>query len=184
MNEVEAVKNIDDVRTISRFLLKHNGQVFADVWDMGLQLALRISDLLSLTYDDVKNGEVVIREGKTGKVAKIPLNSKAQSIIDRIIATYPDGTYLFQSRNSRNVKTVKPITRQAVGQAFKEAGNVVGVQLGTHSMRKTRGYILYKQTNDLARVMKMLRHSSQAETLRYIGIDADTVANDFMQVVL
>jgi hypothetical protein len=33
-------------------------------------------------------------------------------------------------------------------------------------------------------VMKMLRHSSQAETLRYIGITQENIDQDFMELVL
>ncbi|WP_419865699.1 tyrosine-type recombinase/integrase [Bacillus dakarensis] len=43
-------------------------------------------------------------------------------------------------------------------------------RIGTHSLRKTFGYFAYQQGIDLAMIQKLLNHSSQAETLRYIGI--------------
>ena len=183
MIEVEAVKNVDDVKMVSGLLRKHYSEQMSDVWVLGLQLALRITDLLSIRFDDIQGDRLVIKEGKTGKVANIALNQTAKSVISRIKKANPDAVYLFQA-TARNVKGVKPITRQAVGQAFKAVGEIVGVKLSTHSMRKTRGYLMYKQTNDLARVMKMLRHSSQAETLRYIGIEQEDIDSDFMMEVL
>jgi integrase len=51
-------------------------------------------------------------------------------------------------------------------------------------MRKTRGYHLYQATKDIARVMKMLRHSSEGVTLRYIGITQQEVDDDYRELVL
>lgn len=59
-------------------------------------------------------------------------------------------------------------------------GKEVNIVLGTHSMCKTRGYHLYQNTKDIARVMKMLHHSSEGVTLRYIGITQDDVDKDFV----
>ena len=143
----------------------------------------RRQDIVSMKFSDIKEGRVVITEGKTGKLASIILNVKALEIVERIRSDNPDHQYLFQS-TGRNVKTVKPITRQAVGQAFKAIGEIIGVHLSTHSMRKTRGYHLYQASNDITKVMKMLRHSSQAETLRYIGITQENIDQDFMELVL
>jgi integrase len=61
-------------------------------------------------------------------------------------------------------------------------GEELGMRLGTHSMRKSRGFHLYKKTNDIARVMKMLRHSSEGVTLRYIGITQDVIDRDFVEL--
>jgi hypothetical protein len=41
---------------------------------------------------------------------------------------------------------------------------------------------MYKKTKDIARVMKMLRHSNEGVTLRYIGITQDDVDQDFVEL--
>ena len=61
-------------------------------------------------------------------------------------------------------------------------GAEIQASLGTHSMRKTYGYYLYQNTKDIARVMKMLRHSSEGVTLRYIGITQDDIDKDFVEL--
>jgi integrase len=185
MKEVYALTDLHDIEGVGRFLGKHYGEQMLDVWDLGLQLALRISDLLSIKISDIKNDKVELVESKTGKLAVIHLNSKAIGVINRIRVEHPESTYLFQSNKSRNLNgRVKPISRQAVTKAFAEAGDALGIRLGTHSMRKTRGYWLYKKTNDIARVMKMLRHGSEAVTLRYIGITQEQVDNDFEELII
>lgn len=185
MNEVHAITDKHNIESVGRFLSKHYGEQMLDVWDLGLQLALRISDLLSIKAADVKGDKIELVESKTGKKAIIHLNHKALGIVNRILVEHEHSIYLFQSRNSRNLKgKIKPLSRQAVTKAFGEAGVAVGVNLGTHSMRKTRGYMLYKKTNDIARVMKMLRHSSEAVTLRYIGITQQQIDDDFEELVI
>lgn len=185
MNEVHAVKDINVLKSIPSLLTKHYGEQMADIWEFGINVAIRISDTLNIKITDIENERLRITESKTGKVADISLNDKAMKIINKITSNYPGTTYLFQSRYSRNVSSrTKPLSRQAVTIAFKGIGDIIGVKLGTHSMRKTRGYHLYKKTNDITRVSAMLRHSSTAVTLRYIGITQDDIDNDFNELVL
>ncbi|MEC7643841.1 MAG: tyrosine-type recombinase/integrase [Pseudomonadota bacterium] len=186
MAEVQAVKDLDTVKLISYLLKRTYGQQIADVWDVGLNLALRISDLLSIKFENINDERLALVEGKTSKQATIKLNDKARSIIARIKDEHPEHVYLFQSYRNQWSKTVsaKPLSRRYVSRAFAAIGEEVGVDLGTHSMRKTRGYHLYKNTKDIARVMKMLRHSSEAVTLRYIGITQEDVDRDFAELEL
>lgn len=186
MPEVQAVKNLDTVKLVSHLLARTYGQQVADVWNVGLNLALRISDLLSVKFADIQDDRLTMREGKTGKFATIKLNDKAKLIIERIRTENPDHVYLFQSyRNRWSLnKGPKPLSRRYVSRAIASIGEEVGLALGTHSMRKTRGYHLYKSTRDIARVMKMLRHGSESVTLRYIGITQDDVDRDFIELEL
>ncbi|WJD88470.1 hypothetical protein QRD25_02430 [Serratia marcescens] len=45
-------------------VLRHRNETFADAWALNLNLALRISDLLALTFDDVTGNVVTIRKRK------------------------------------------------------------------------------------------------------------------------
>ena len=62
MAEVEAVKEPDKIKLISYLLKRHFGQQLADIWDVGLNLALRISDLLSVRFTDIKGDRLVVHE--------------------------------------------------------------------------------------------------------------------------
>lgn len=186
MAEVEAIKDMEQVRLISHLLKVRFSEQMSDVWNIGLNLALRISDLLSIKFTDIVEGRLIIFEGKTGKRAEIKLNSKAQILINNIKLKHPHHIYLFQSyRNQQAInREARPLTRKAVSKAFSLVGEELGIRLGTHSMRKTRGYHLYQKTKDIARVMKMLRHSSEGVTLRYIGITQDVIDRDFSELEL
>ena len=184
MAEVHAVKSLDAIKLIAHLLEVRCSKQMSDVWAVGLNLALRISDLLSVKFSDIENDRLVLRESKTGKIASIVLNNKALEVIERIRTEYPDHVYLFQSyRNRQSInKAARPLSRRSVAKAFAIIGEEMKIALGTHSMRKTRGYHLYQNTKDIARVMKMLRHSSEGVTLRYIGITQDDVDKDFVDL--
>ncbi len=186
MSEVQAVKELEMVKLISHLLERRYSKQVADIWNIGLNLALRISDLLSIKFDNIHGDRLIIKEAKTSKLANIQLNQKALTLIKEIQSKHPTHVYLFQSyRNQQSLhKAPKPLTRRGVSEAFASVGKEVGIALGTHSMRKTRGYHLYKNTKDIARVMKMLRHSSEGVTLRYIGITQDDVDRDFVELEL
>lgn len=186
MSEVNAVKDADTIRLISHLLTVRVSKQMSDIWNIGINLALRISDLLSIQFSDIQGERLILRESKTGKVANIQLNSKAQILINDIKLRHPNHVYLFQSYRSRQTKKSKPkpLTRRAVCDAFRLVGEELNINLGTHSMRKTRGYMLYQKTQDLGRVMKMLRHSSESATLRYIGITQDEIDCDFKELEL
>ena len=112
-----------------------------------------------------------LREKKTNKKRTIALNKKIGRLIERYLETErPAARYdepLFLSQ-----KGGKAISRQHAYDILNDAARSVGIteRIGTHSLRKTFGYFAYKQGIDLAMIQKLLNHSSQAETLRYIGI--------------
>ena len=49
MKSVAAVKTTEQIAVVSHMLEKHGNETYRDIWQLGLNLALRISDLLNLT---------------------------------------------------------------------------------------------------------------------------------------
>jgi len=183
MNVVEAVKTQSDAETISRKLTKNakGNTLYADIWRFGVNTALRISDLLTLTFEDVHGDQLVIREGKTGKIRSIDLNSAAKAIIERRRAAHPAHAYLFEVDSNR--AKGKAVSRVAVANAFKAVGDEMGLALGTHSMRKTRGWLMYNGGISIEMICKVLNHSSPAVTMAYIGITRAEVGATYHQFV-
>ena len=154
---------------------------YADMWVFGINSAFRIGDLLSVRYSHRDGNLLKLTESKTKKTREIRLNSRAQSIMDKRQAARPDDVFLFQSHSPRlkRRKQPQPYSRQAVSLAFQSVGKKLKIRLGTHSMRKTRGFRMYSDGVPLAVICKMLNHSSERETLRYIGIERDTVLSTY-----
>lgn len=183
MNIVEAVKTQAEADMITRKLIKNakGNTLYADIWRFGVNTALRISDLLSLTFEDVQGSKLVLKEGKTGKTRTIDLNSSAKTIIEARRQAFPHHTYLFEADSNR--AKGKPVSRVAVAVAFKAVGDEIDIQLGTHSMRKTRGWLMYSGGASLELICKVLNHSSPAVTMVYIGLtqsEIDATYHDFV----
>jgi len=182
MNIVEAVKTEGEVEMVRRKLARNakGNTLYSDIWKIGINLALRISDLLELTYDDVAGDVLTLREGKTDKTRRIKINHKAREVIDARRQAHPHHTFLFEVESNR--AKGKPVSRFAVAKAFKDVGDEVGILLGTHSMRKTLGWVMHSNGVSIERICKVLNHSSPAVTMSYIGLnqaDIDSAYDEF-----
>lgn len=182
-------KQIDAIKVIlaSGKKGKRNELLFS----IGINTAYRISDLRRLKISDVliiSRDRVVakerleMKEQKTGKHNSIIISKKLQKLILEYCKTeFSDELanrdfdhYLFPSQKGND----KPMKRQTVWEILSNAAKTIGVNnIGSHSMRKTFGYFLYKNGTSVEIIQELLNHSSQRETLRYIGItqeDKDT----------
>lgn len=150
---------------------------------IGLNTALRISDILNLTYDEIfQNNKVqehiTIKERKTGKENRILLNHEVRLALTKyrreLIKTemYQKGNpYLFPSPK-------KPDCALSRSQAYRiitDAADAVGIEghISCHSLRKTFGYHAWKQGNDPIVIMVIFNHSSLSITKRYLCIEQD-----------
>lgn len=179
MNEVEAVKTENEVAAVQTLLEKHHGQIYADIWKVGLNLSLRISDLLDIKFADLDldRREFTLIEGKTGKKRCVRLNDTALRIINRRRKEWPEDVYLFQVHSNR--AKGKPVSRNSVSRAFKDAGDRIGLRINTHSMRKSRGYVMFANGVPIEKVSKVLNHSHPAVTMRYLGITNKEVMDSY-----
>lgn len=184
MELVEAVKTTEEIETVGRKLILNarGNTLYADIWHFGLQVALRISDLLTVTMSEALSGQLKVVEGKTGKTRIVPLNPKARAIVQRRAADHPEAVYLFQVESNR--AKGKAVSRIAVAQAFKAVGDEIGVHLGTHSMRKTRGWVMHSAGISIEMICKVLNHSSPAITMAYIGLTQHEVNATYDEFVI
>jgi integrase len=175
MNPTEAVKTRDEISTVSLLLQKYGGDLYRDIWKVGINVSLRISDLLSIQYCDLdlENRRLRLREMKTGKNKEIRLNDTVIKIVQKRRKEFPDDKYLFQVHSNR--ATGKPVSRQMVARKFKEVGETLNIALSTHSMRKTRGFAMFNDGKPIEMISKVLNHSSPSVTMSYLGITKDEV---------
>jgi integrase len=156
---------------------------------MGINTALRIGDLLSLHVGDVLDEEglisqvVSLKERKTGKSKRFPLNTSVKNAISAYMAERPGCSRaepLFLSQKGG------ALSRSQAWRILKTAGRTIGLDnIGTHSLRKTFGYHVYKKTGgDIGLVQKLMNHSTSRVTLRYIGIDREAMDNAYMELNL
>ena len=154
------------------------------LFNIGINTGLRISDIVTLKVEDVRGkSSILIREGKTKKMRTVHLSALMADIADYIetlelSCNSQDAVWLFPSRNGSGAgKTAGHISTTQAYRILTGAAELLGRKdIGTHTMRKTFGYFYYKRTHDVATLMEIFNHDSQATTKRYIGIREDEIA--------
>lgn len=162
--------------------LKKNGTRDYMMFYTGINTGLRISDLVKLNRDDVRNPDgsmkthITIIEKKTKKVKKFPICNGLLTEMEKYTRNMKAGEYLFKSQKGNN----KPITTTQAYRIIVTAGaNIELTEVGTHTMRKTFGYWHYQQFHDIAILQEIFNHSSPSITLRYIGINQDEIDKSY-----
>lgn len=180
MNEVQAIKCRSHIEQIKSALHGRNLLLFT----VGLNVGLRISDLLQIKVGELRNQDyVIIHEGKTNKRKTFALNKAVKDAAKELIPSdISDDEYAFKSRKGNN-----PISRVQAYRVLNEAVERAGLaevysRFGAHSMRKTFGFFAHEAGTDISLLMRIFNHSSQKETLRYIGIEQDDL-NDVYHAV-
>ncbi|MGJ7910470.1 tyrosine-type recombinase/integrase [Neobacillus sp. LXY-1] len=145
---------------------------------IGINTGLRVSDLLNLKTKQIlklknkKEKEFQIKEGKTKKARMVRITSIFEEIFN--YASELESEWLFPSR-----KGDKPISKIQAYRQLQKAGEWAEIEsIGTHTMRKTFGYHLYKQTGNVAMLQEILNHSHPKITLTYIGINKEETDNE------
>lgn len=182
--EVFYIKKKDLTKIRNYFFRKEKFVILALI-NVGINVALRISDLGNLKFEDItKEWKVKIKEKKTGKYKYIKLNAICKNNINQLKVIYNDRGilptgYIFKSLNREYLKKGinKSLNTSSVSKYFVKARIDLKIPyaIGTHSLRKTWGYNVYRRTKDIAPIMKVLNHSSASQTLKYIGIDQEEI---------
>ena len=146
---------------------------------LGFNTGLRIGDLCKLRVKDVRDRERVrIIAEKTDKMTDIKLQTAVQKAISAALRGLDAEDWALQSRQrSRKSGKEKPISRQRCYSIIKEIADRAGFQehVGCHTMRKTFAWNFYQTSGDLAKLQKVLNHSSQEATIHYLGLDQQAV---------
>ena len=180
MTTVEPIRSLEKIKELEQFLAKQSYRNLL-LFSIGINTGLRISDILNLNVKDVKDKSFIqIKEKKTHKFKRFPINSKLKKMIVKYIKDKsldsPLFSTIFNNRMDR-ISAYKIITFACKKIHIEE-------NIGTHSLRKTFGYHFYKKFKDVAMLQKILNHSSPEVTLRYIGIEQDEIYNNYKKFIL
>lgn len=180
MNVVEPIRDKKRIRKIEKFLAKRNKRDLL-LFVMGTNTGLRVSDILALDVEDVKNRDFIdIVEKKTGKHKKFPINDKIKDLIYKYTLDKNLNEPLFKTIYHNRME--RTYAYRIVNKACKKIG--MQEKIGTHTMRKTFGYHHYHKFKDVALLQKIFNHYSPSVTLRYIGIDQEEINNSYLNFIL
>ncbi len=182
MNTVDPIRDMDAINDIIDYLKENDSPRNYLLFTLGVNSALRISDLLSLKVEDVVDESwnikdyIYLREGKTNKEKTYSLSNGAREAIEYYLdqKNVERDDYLFGSQNNDG-----PINRTWAWELinrwtdrFDLPGNY-----GAHSLRKSWGYhALRTYDAPIEMIQAKLNHSSPAVTRRYIGIEKEEIS--------
>lgn len=195
MNNVSYIKT-EDLKKM-RDLLKYKKKVVAlSLLNIGVNVGLRISDLVRLRFEDITSDNLIyLREKKTNKSKIIKLNIACIQAINELEKYYKKEGYpnynkgfLFKSQQPQLKVSFEDshIKECSVYRNLNELKDLLNISypIGTHSLRKTWGYNAYKKNKDIAKVMRALNHSSPTITLRYIGVEQEDINDLYDDIII
>lgn len=190
---VQPIRKQQERDAMSKYFRAKNLRDYA-LFEFGIKVGRRISDLVRLNVEDVTyldergrfcmSERLIIQEKKTGKFSTLFINEVAQRALSKYLKqrikitpvhelmTQP----LFKSRKRGSSGEYRLGAIQA-WRILNTAAHACGLEykIGTHSLRKTFGYVLYRQGVSIELIQKIFNHTSQDITLSYIGITQDDI---------
>lgn len=186
MNFVQPIRDLEKITEVREFLAsksKRDELLFC----FGIYTGLRISDILTIRVKDVyQKDHFYIVEQKTKKAKqrsrkytvrkRVPIVSKLKKLLNYFCEELHPNDYLFKSRQGKN----RPITRVRAYEILREAAHHCDLsEIGTHTLRKTFGYLVYQNEKDVALLQDIFNHSAPYITLKYIGVNQDAIDNAY-----
>ena len=184
--KVDPIRKRKDILLIKKILADHPRNLA--IFTLGINTNLRVSDLISLTVGQVRHlnagDHFQTKERKTGKARQITVNNAVYEVLKCLLANMSntfDNEPLFQSRKGGCALTVQTI--HALVKNWCESINLKG-NYGSHTLRKTFGY-MHRTVHgtDIPTLMNMFNHSSQKQTLDYLGIQLEEIKDAYLKEI-
>ena len=118
MNYVQPIRDKKKIQTM-KTVLKAKDEKYYIMFLIGINVGLRVSDILTLKVSDVRDRtHINIVEKKTGKTKRFLLNSQMQAELTEYINKFSlaDDDYLIKSRKGNN----QPIKRDRAYKILNE----------------------------------------------------------------
>ena len=192
MGTTQQIKNKKDITALKEYFLTEDFNLRNyTLITMGINTALRISDILALRWKDVYNTDeqsfrshLNKREQKTGKSTCIALNQsviQALTLYRNSISVLSEQAFIFYGKTPD-----RPLCRSQAYRIIKNACHQLRLpdNISCHSLRKTFGYQALQAGVNPAILMLIYNHSSFQVTKRYLGIDQDDKDNIFLEINL
>lgn len=201
----EPVKSLDDIYTISQFLINNKRYRDNMLFIVGINFGLRASDLRMLRFSNLINENFTYKdnfpvfEKKTRNTRKRKKNRyiTINTAVIEAVTLYLQNTnnvslsdYMFRSESNRGMNENKPLAIQSIDRILKGIAKDlnINVKMSTHTLRKTFCYHQMVMSNNDGRklllLQKMLNHSSPAQTLDYIGITSEEIEEAYKNLNL
>lgn len=142
---------------------------------IAVNTGLKCGDVLNLTFEDLKKDTITITDGKT---KKIQINNKIKELVNKIGKDKTGSPFITQKGSI--------ITIQHLNVMLKKLLKEKGLNISSHSMRKTFGRRVYFNNNEsdnaLIYLMELYNHSSLMMTKKYLDITQEELNNIYLSL--
>lgn len=163
-----------------RFHLKREGRLRdLALFDLAIDSKLRGCDLVQLRIGDLLSGGVVrsramVTQRKTGRPVQFEVTQGTRESVLAWLRVRRGrlDEFLFPSRCYDG----RCLTTRQYARLLKHWLTQVGIEpsaYGTHSLRRTKVALIYRQTGNLRAVQILLGHTKLDSTVRYLGVDIE-----------
>ena len=149
------------------------------LFNLAIDSKLRACDVVSLRVEDVApSGYAVdratVRQRKTGRPVKFEITEHTRQAVDDYLKTVQKnpGDFIFTGRRGKEWS----LSTRQYARLLSEWVAGIGLDpslFGTHSLRRTKATLIYRQTGNLRAVQILLGHTKVESTVRYLGVEVD-----------
>jgi len=140
--------------------------------ELMIRACMRVGEVLKLRPKDIEDRKAITRDPKNGKEAEVAF--LPQKVADRLQKYISDKAIGADDR-------IFPITYAAARIVVKKAGELVGIHLKPHDLRRHSASYASRSGTPLEIISKiLLRHSNLATTQTYLGKVSDAEAIRWM----
>ena len=163
-----------------RFWLDHEHRLRdRAMFDLAIDSKLRGCDIVKVKIGELVSGDrvrsrAIVVQQKTNRPVQFELLEPARRSIlawlERRSGTLDD--FAFPSR----IDHADHVSTRQYARLVDEWVTGIGLhreEYGTHSLRRTKASIIYKQTGNLRAVQILLGHTKIESTVRYLGVDIE-----------
>ena len=169
----------ESTMTKANNLLKNDKTKLIGIYTIvACNLGLRASDVLVLTWEQLRQSKIVLTEKKTNKTKEVTVNDRIHQLVDKESNNENGSPFITQKGSV--------ITIQHLNVELKKHFKTKGLRISSHTMRKTFGRHVYKINNEseksLMYLMGIFQHSSLTMTRNYLGITKEEIAQVYLNL--
>ena len=167
----------DERKRLATALAKPQRKAFRRLVNAALLSGLRLSNLITLTRDqiDLGNATIALPDTKPGKRHHVPISDALADVLREAMAASEGSPHVFVAGRKRDGKHV-PYTRNGASSFFRRVVDDAGIaDFHMHDLRHTFATEVRQAGHGLDVVQALLGHASPAMTQRYAHLGEATL---------
>ena len=182
--------NWRQAQTVLKCLMADKHYNTALLFATGFYFGLRISDILSLKWEQIISPEFTVIEKKTGKERALTNSYEFAQIVSNVLSEMirkPSMNSFVFIRQCKYKDINKPISIVAANKRIKNGFNHCGIIVknpSSHTLRKTFGRNYYESNGKteaaLIHLGKIFNHRDLSTTREYIGLTKEVIQNAYI----